>query len=310
MTTLDARARRAAHAINAGVAEFTPAATFDAVVLHQQRWRTFQAAFAGAVTAILVILIGINAVPSPTPEVAVTQTTLPPTTVPTTQPVVPPPVVVTTTEAPQTTTTTTAAPEQTTTTTTTTTTTLPPDTTPPELVITSPKNEERFEVDVIEFRGVTEPGASVFAGRYEADVDREGNWSIRLVLSPGANGALFVATDAAGNSTEARVTVYYDVPEPTTTTTTKPPKEFEFTAYQQYGSCEETPPYDVFWGTAPPGTPIYVESEYGSGSTETRENGEWEIKVFFPEAPADKVFAVKVKDNAGHKKWFEFVHYV
>lgn len=307
MTTLDARARRAAHAINAGVAEFTPAATFDTVVLHQQRWRTFQAAFAGAVAAIVIVLVGVNAVPSPTPEVAVTQTTATPTTTPVTQPVVPPPVVVTTTEVPETTTSTTAAPEETTTTTTTT--TLPPDTTPPVLVITSPRQDERFEIDVIEFRGTTEPGATVFAGRYAADVDSEGNWSIRLVLSPGANGALFVATDVAGNQAEARVTVYYDVPEPTTTTT-KPPKEFEFTAHQVYGSCEETPPYDVFWGTAPPGTPIYVESEYGSGATEVRENGEWEIKVFFPEAPAEKVFAVKVKDNKGNKKWFEFIHYV
>ncbi len=308
MTTLDARARRAAHAINAGVAEFTPAATFDAVVLHHQRWRTFQAAFAGAVTAIIIVLIGISAVPSPTPEVADTPTTVPPTTVPVPQPVVPPPVVVTTTEAPEATTSTTAAPEQTTTTTTTTTTTLPPDTTPPILVITAPKQDERFEVDVIEFRGETEPGASVFAGRYEADVDSEGNWSIRLVLSPGPNGALFVATDAAGNQAEARVTVYYDVPEPTTTT--KPPKDIEFTAHQVYGFCEETPPYDVFWGTAPPGTPIYVESEYGSGVTEANENGDWEIRVEFPEAPVDKVFAVKVKDNKGNKKWFEFVHYL
>ena len=306
MTTLDARARRAAHSVNAGVAEFTPAATFDTVLVHQQRWRTFQAAFAGAVTAVLIVLIGIAATPSPTPEVAVTPTTVAPTPPPTTQPVVPPPVIVTTTEVPETTTSTTAAPESTTTTSTTT--TLPPDTTPPELIITAPKQEERFEVDVIEFRGTTEPGAKVFAGRYEADVDGDGNWSIRLVLSPGANGALFVATDAAGNATEAQVTVYYDVPEPTTTT--KPPKEIEFTANQVYGSCEETPPYDAFWGTAPPGTPIYVESEYGSGVTEANENGDWEIRVYFPEAPADKVFAVKVKDNAGHKKWFEFVHYV
>jgi hypothetical protein len=306
MTTLDARARRAAQAVKSGVAEFTPAATFDTVVLHQQRWRTFQAAFAGAVTAIIIVLIGVAATPSPQPEVAITPTTAPPTTVPTTQPVVPPPVVVTTTRAPETTSSTTAAPEQTTTTSITT--TLPSDTTPPELVITSPKQDERFEVEVIEFRGTTEPGATVFAGRYAADVDSEGNWAIRLVLSPGANGALFVATDAAGNQTEARVTIYYDVPEPTTTT--KPSREVEFTAHQVYGSCEETPPYDVFWGTAPPGTPIFIESGYGSGSTEANATGDWEVRIYFPEAPADKVFAVKVKDNQGNKKLFEFVHYV
>ncbi|MDJ0923487.1 MAG: hypothetical protein QNJ77_02905 [Acidimicrobiia bacterium] len=305
MTTLDARARNAAHAIKAGVAEFTPAATFDAVVVRQQRWRTMQAGLAGAVTAAVIVIVGIAATPSPAPEVADTPTTLVTTTIVPPQPeVVPPPVVTSTTEVPvETTTTTTAAPAVTTTTST----TEPPDTTPPLLTITSPKPEEHFEVETIDFRGTTEPGATVFAGPYEADVDSEGNWSIRLILSPGANGALFVATDAAGNQTQARVTVYYDVPE---TTTTKPPAEVEFTAYQQFGSCEETPPYDIFWGTAPPGTPIYVESEYGSGVTEANEHGEWEIQVFFPEAPPEKVFAVKVKDNKGNKKWFEFIHYV
>ena len=44
--------------------------------------------------------------------------------------------------------------------------------------------------------------------------------------------------------------------------------------------------------------------------TEANENGDWEIKVFFPEAPAEKVFVVKAKDNKGNKKLFEFIHYV
>ena len=205
MTTLDARARRAAHSIHAGVAEFTPAATFDAVVIRQQRWRTFQAAFAGAVTAAIIVIAGIAVTPANTPEVADLPVTV--TTVPTPEPEVIPPVVVpststtTTTLPAETTTTTTVAPQPATTTTTST--TVPPDTIPPRLEITSPKPDEHFEVEVIEFRGITEPGATVFAGQYEANVDREGKWSIRLVLSPGANGARFVATDAAGNQTEA-----------------------------------------------------------------------------------------------------------
>jgi hypothetical protein len=310
MTTLDARARRAAHSIRAGVAEFTPAATFDTVVLRQQRWRTLQAGFAGALSAAVIVLIALMATPSPAPEVADVPVTVVEPTVPVPEPEVVPPIITPTTEAPiaetttTTTTTTTAAPV-------TTTTTEPPDTTPPELTITAPKPEERFEVDVIEFRGTTEPGATVFAGQYQADVDGAGNWSIVLVLSPGANGARFVATDAAGNQSEARVTVYYDVPEPKEPPPEEPPKEeIKFTAYNVYGSCEESPPYDVYWGTAPPGTPIYIESEFGSGVTEANANGDWEIRVYFPEAPPDKVFAVKVKDNQGNKKIFEFVHLV
>ncbi len=302
MTTLDARARSAAHAIHAGVAEFTPAASFDVVVVRQQRWRTLRAGFAGAAAAVLVVLAGIAIQPSPTPEVAepTPTTVVEPTIAP--EPEVVPPVVQTTNEPPETETTTTT----TTTTTEAPTTTTVADTTPPPLTIVSPKNDEHFEIDVIEFNGITEPGATVFAGQYEANVDSAGNWSIVLILSPGANGARFVATDAAGNQTEARVTVHYDVPE-TTTTTKAPVEEFEFTAHAVYGECEEEPPYDVYWGTAPPGTPIYVESEYGGGSTTANENGDWEIKVYFPESPVGKEFAVKVKDDKGQKFWFEFI---
>jgi hypothetical protein len=104
--------------------------------------------------------------------------------------------------------------------------------------------------------------------------------------------------------------VHLDVPETTEPPPKDPPRdEIEFTAHSVYGSCEENPPYDVYWGTAPPGTPIYVESEFGSGVVEANENGDWEIRVYFPEAPVEKEFTVKVKDNKGHKKTFGFIHF-
>lgn len=301
MTTLDARARSAAHSIHAGIAEFTPATTFDTIVVGQQRWRTFQAGLTGAVAAAIIVLVGISVAPSPQPEVAEVPVTVVEPTIPQFD-VVPPPLP-STTEAPeQTTTTSTTAPVAVTTTT-------EADTLPPLLTITTPKADEHFEIDVIEFRGTTEPGATVFAGQYQANVNADGNWSIVLVLAPGANGARFVATDAAGNQTEARVTVHYDVPE--TTTTTKAPKdEIKFTAFNVYGTCEENPPFDVYYGTAPPGTPIFVESEFGSGSTEANADGAWEIKVYFPEAPAETEFTVKVKDNAGNKFLFGFKYLI
>ena len=306
MTTLDARARRAAHSINAGIAEFTPATGFDVVVVRQQHWRTLRAGLAGVAAAVLVVLAGVAITPSPSPEVAEIPTTIVEPTLPKVEePRIVPPVVVTTTDAPEAaSTSTTAAPAPTTSTTV-------ADTIPPPLAITSPKPDEHFEVDVIEFKGTTEPGATVFAGQYQASVDGSGNWSIALVLSPGANGARFVATDAAGNQTEARVTVHYDLPETTTTTTTKAPKEeYEFTAHNVYGVCEENPPYDVYWGTAPPGTPIYVESEFGTGSTVANEGGDWELRVNFPEAPAEEEFTVKVKDDKGNKFYFSFKYLV
>jgi hypothetical protein len=306
MTTLDARARHAAHAINAGIAEFSPASSFDTLAIRQHRWRTLRAGLAGAVAAVIVVLAGVAITPSPDPEVAdptvttVVVSTLPP------EPNIVVPVVPPTTQAPETTTTSV-------TTSTAATSTTAPDTTPPPLSITSPGEGEHFEVDVIEFRGTTEPGATVFAGQYEATVDGDGAWSIVLVLSPGANGARFVATDAAGNQSEAKVTVYYDVPEATTTTTSTteaPKEEVEFTAYNVHGTSEQTPPFDVYWGTAPPGSPIFVESEYGGDSTTANENGDWELRVYFPDAPGGVEFTVKVRDDTGQKYLFGFKYLI
>jgi hypothetical protein len=81
----------------------------------------------------------------------------------------------------------------------------------------------------------------------------------------------------------------------------------EFTAHATYGSCESSPPFDVYWGTAKPGSTVSIISEYGSGSVRADNEGDWEVKVLFPEAPKGKAFVVKVKDEFGHKKTFEFV---
>ncbi len=191
----------------------------------------------------------------------------------------------------------------------TTTTLVPPDTEPPHLLITSPEDGAELEEKTLTFEGVTEPGAKVFAGKYEADVDALGNWHIVLILNEGSNVARFTARDAAGNESTAAVTVYYVVEAPTTTTTTVVEKEpAEFTAYSQFGSCSETPPYDVYYGTGEPGSTVEISSEYGSGSVVVGENGNWEKKVIFEEAPAGKPFLVHVSDAFGRKAKFEFVY--
>jgi hypothetical protein len=116
-------------------------------------------------------------------------------------------------------------------------TTRPADTTAPTLRITSPEDGATVTDSIVTFEGTTERGATVFSGPYEADVDDEGNWSIRLVVGPGPNGALMTARDAAGNETTVRIVVHYEAPDPepaappaTTTTqagsdTTAPPQE-------------------------------------------------------------------------------------
>ena len=81
------------------------------------------------------------------------------------------------------------------------------DITPPMIEILTPTDGARFTDSRLTFSGVTEPGARVAFGPYEADVDAEGNWSIVLILSEGGNRATAVATDDAGNVADTKVNV-------------------------------------------------------------------------------------------------------
>lgn len=96
------------------------------------------------------------------------------------------------------------------------------DSTPPALRVTSPDDGDTVDESAVTFRGTTEPGATVTSGPFDATVDDDGSWSLMLVLSPGPNGAVFTARDAAGNTTSVRIVVTYERPEPTTTTTAPP----------------------------------------------------------------------------------------
>ena len=203
-------------------------------------------------------------------------------------------------------------PEPTTTPTTTVTTSAPEpepahqaDTTPPLLAITDPADGELVENKVVVFSGVTEPDATVHRGKYPAEIDSEGHWTISLIVSPGSNHVTFVAVDPAGNESTAAVTVLYEpaAEEPPP----EEPPEVGFSAFATFGSCEEIPPYDIYYGTAKPGTVVTISSEYGSGSAEVDAEGNWEAQVFFPSAPKDKSFTVTVKDYKGDKKKFSFV---
>ena len=168
------------------------------------------------------------------------------------------------------------------------------DTTPPPLAILFPENEQRFEDKVVAFEGETEPGARVFGGNYEADVDSEGNWRLVLVLSPGGNTVKFKAKDAAGNITEKSIKVYLDAEEV---------KDREFTANQKWEVFDGYPPKNKYYGTGTPGTTVWVGSEYGSGSMKIDSNGEWLFYVEFPEAPCNEWFKVVV-ENENHRKEF------
>jgi hypothetical protein len=328
MMTLEQRARQAAEAVQTSTAAYEPMAGLADVARRTVRRRAATVAVAGmAVFAALVAGSWISdadreevAEPPPSSTPSIDEPIVPPVTalpapdgevvpdeqIPGETPIAPepepepdpgsvalPPVTQPPIPDPPTTT---APPE--------TATTVLVDATPPALAITFPTDGERFDRKTIRFAGTTEPGAIVSAGRYEATVDDEGNWALVLVLSEGGNRAKFLATDAAGNETTVSITVYYDKPAE------EPPPSVEFTAHATYGSCSFDPPYDVYYGTAEPGSKVTISSEYGGATVYANDDGQWEKKVYFPEAPSGVPFLVTVKDRAGNSKKFEFVSLV
>ena len=179
------------------------------------------------------------------------------------------------------------------------------DTTPPDFGITTPKNGATTDDKVFTFEGFVEPGSTVTRSKWTANHDGE-HWSMALVLSPGKNVVGFLATDAAGNVSDASVTIYYEAPEKEEPK--EEPGEVEWSANQKFGSCGESPPYDVFHGTATPGTKIWIESPYGGKTVTANGDGQWSAKVHFYEVPAGKSFEVVVESSNGNRKVFGFTY--
>jgi len=169
-----------------------------------------------------------------------------------------------------------------------------------EILHPSPNAHVDNKVQVFEGWVTPEVGARVNRGKYEAHTSGDG-WRIELVLSAGKNVVTMVAHDEFGREAKDIVTVWYDAPHE------EEPKEAAFSANQKYGSCGEDVPYDVFFGTAVPNSTVWVESRFGGGSTKAGENGGWDLKVKFPEAPPGEVFEVVVEGEGG-RKVFTFVN--
>jgi hypothetical protein len=170
----------------------------------------------------------------------------------------------------------------------------PADTTPPKLTITSPADGAHFGEKKLTYTGVTEPGARVFAGEWEADVLKDGEWHIVLVLSAGKNITTFTAKDPAGNRTKATVAVYLDAADVS---------DQPFTAHQKYGTSSE--PREKFYGTAAPGTKIELISKYGNARMVT-EGREWYLKLHFDGLKEAATVPVVLETSTGKRMEFTF----
>ncbi len=88
------------------------------------------------------------------------------------------------------------------------------DTRPPSVVITSPASGATVSVPTVTVTGTTEPGTTLVVNGYAVDVSGTGAFSMRLALATGANLIMATATDSAGNTASASVSVTYTDPAP------------------------------------------------------------------------------------------------
>ena len=175
---------------------------------------------------------------------------------------------------------------------------------PPKLALSYPAEGATFSESYITFSGKAEPGSTVWAGPYEAKADDLGQWSIGLVLSAGQNVATFSTTSEEGVETKESVTVHFkpkDGFDGSKDGVKDGAYDIEFQAWQKYGTCSETIPYDVFKGKAPAGTTISISSLYGSGIAVAGDDGYWHVKVTFEAAPVGQEFTVSVSDGSETK---------
>ncbi|HKN07035.1 MAG TPA: Ig-like domain-containing protein [Thermoplasmata archaeon] len=94
------------------------------------------------------------------------------------------------------------------------TTTVTVDTSPPPLAISSPLTGSITKNPVAQVTGTTEPGATVSVNGVQAAVSSLGAFSVSVSLQEGSNVITAIATDSAGNTAAASVTVTLDTVAP------------------------------------------------------------------------------------------------
>lgn len=95
---------------------------------------------------------------------------------------------------------------------------LPQDEVAPSIAITAPRSGAQLGTPTATVRGVASDDtklASVTVNGASASVDSNGSWSATVALQPGPNTITATATDAAGNSSAASVSVVFNAAHPT-----------------------------------------------------------------------------------------------
>jgi hypothetical protein len=168
--------------------------------------------------------------------------------------------------------------------------------------ILAPTDGQVFGDKRVAFEGKAEPGAKVYAGEYQADINDDGVWRIVLFLAPGSQTVQFKAIDAAGNRATDAVTVSLE-----TVKTEEKPKSFEFTVHQKYVESHER--FEKFYGTGTPGMGVLAKSEYGTEDARVGDNGEWRLPIEFSGLTETKTFPITISTTEGFSGtyWFTYV---
>jgi hypothetical protein len=168
--------------------------------------------------------------------------------------------------------------------------------------ILAPTDGQVFGDKSVAFEGKAEPGAKVYAGEYQADINDDGVWRIVLFLAPGSQTVELKAVDAAGNRATDSVSVSLE-----TVKAEEKPKSFEFTVHQKYVESYER--FEKFYGTGTPGMGVLAKSEYGTEDARVGENGEWRLPIEFSGLSETTTFPITISTTEGFSGtyWFTYV---
>lgn len=148
------------------------------------------------------------------------------------------------------------------------------------------------------FGGTGAPGTLVTAtspyGSGSTEIGPYGEWDLKVEFPDAPAGVRFDVTISTDTGIQRTFGFVYLEPV------------YDFSVEQSYGSCSETPPYDVFVGTGRPGSVVEIGSAYGGARVEVGDAGKWEAKVVFEGAPVGVPFEVVVADSDGHSRTFTF----
>jgi hypothetical protein len=170
---------------------------------------------------------------------------------------------------------------------------------PQDVPFTAQRGDVRHdgELTKVVLYGTGQPGSGVLAssehGAEDARVGEKGQWELHLELwdIPAGHEALVRVTN---NASEQVFEFVVDGPE-----SEPEPKRIDFTADAALAESDRTPPVNEYWGTSTAGAKIRITSEFGGATVHSDDEGRWDARVEFPDAPVDVTFVVRITSTKG-----------